>query len=113
GAFRKVCWPKLKRLAKAEGIPLDTPWKKLEAEHRRLLLEGGEGFRGAIPFLQRLQQKAYKAGNRFLVKRYQVALPCGTCGGKRLRPEALQVTLAGRTIADVTAMSVDEASVYL
>ncbi|MBI3539625.1 MAG: excinuclease ABC subunit UvrA [Candidatus Eisenbacteria bacterium] len=130
-SFRKVFWPKLEKLAAAEKIPLDTPWRKLSAAHRRLLLEGGEGFRGAIPFLQRLQQKSYKAGNRFLVKRYQVALPCGACGGRRLRPEALQVTLgaapqgghagaapqggraAGRTIADVTAMSVDEATAYL
>ena len=45
------------------------------AAHRRLLIEGGEGFRGAIPFLERLQKKSYKVGNRFVVKRYQTALP--------------------------------------
>jgi excinuclease ABC subunit A len=112
-SFRKVFWPKLEKLAKAEKIPLDVPWTKLRDEHRRLLLEGGDGFRGAIPFLKRLQQKAYKAGNRFLVKRYQVALPCSACGGRRLRPEALLVRLAGKTIADVTAMSVDQASAWL
>src|SRR6185503_10175535 len=94
------------KLAKERGIPLDTPWRKLNAAHRKLLIEGGEGFRGAIPFLQRLQQKSYKAGNRFIVKRYQSSLPCEACEGRRLRPEALRVTLGGLSIADVCARTV-------
>ena len=55
-----------------------------------MLLEGGEGFRGVIPFLERRKEKSYKAGNRFLVKKYQTALPCADCGGTRLRREALR-----------------------
>src|SRR5205814_1895090 len=86
-------------------MPLDTPWEKLAPAHRKLLLEGGKDFRGVIPFLERLQQKAYKAGNRFIVKRYQVPRPCADCGGKRLRPEALRVTLGGKSLAEVTARS--------
>ena len=71
-------------------------------------MEGGEGFRGVIPFLERLQQKSYKAGNRFVVKRYQVPRPCGDCGGRRLRPEALQVTLGEKNIAELCALPVAE-----
>jgi excinuclease ABC subunit A len=109
-SWRRVFWPRLEKLAKERGVPLDVPWRRLAAAHRRLLIEGGEGFRGAIPFLQRLQQKSYKAGNRFIVKRYQTALPCTACGGHRLRPEALRVRLGGRTIADVGALTVAEAA---
>jgi excinuclease ABC subunit A len=109
-SWRRVFWPRLEKLAKERGIPLDVPWRRLAAAHRRLLIEGGEGFRGAIPFLQRLQQKSYKAGNRFIVKRYQTALPCTDCGGHRLRPEALRVRLGGRTIAEVGGLTVAEAA---
>jgi excinuclease ABC subunit A len=112
-SFRKLVWPRLEKLAKERGVPLDTPWKKMKAEHRTLLIEGGEGFRGAIPFLQRLQQKSYKIGNRFLVKRYQTALRCPDCGGSRLRPEAHRVKIAGRSIPEVTALSVDDAAAFM
>ena len=112
-SWRKLFWPRLEKLAQEHGIPLDTPWKKLAAAHRRLLIEGGEGFRGAIPFLERLQQKSYKAGNRFIVRRYQSALPCTACGGQRLRPEALRVRLGGRSIAEVAALTVAEAAAFL
>jgi excinuclease ABC subunit A len=112
-SWRRVFWPRLEKLARERDIPLDVPWKKLAAAHRRLLIEGGEGFRGAIPFLKRLQEKSYKAGNRFIVKRYQTALPCTDCGGKRLRPEALRVHLGGRSIAEVSALTVAGAAGFI
>ena len=112
-SWKRVFWPRIEKLAKEQEIPLDTPWKKLAAVHRRLLIEGGEGFRGAIPFLKRLQEKSYKAGNRFIVKRYQSSLPCEGCGGKRVRAEALRVHVGGRSIADVCAMTVAETAEFL
>ena len=60
----------------------------MSAAHRQLLLAGGEGFRGVIPFLERLQQKSYDVGNRFVVKKFQTALPCSACGGARLTGRA-------------------------
>src|SRR5262249_52637055 len=108
-SWRAIFMPRLEKLARERGIPLDVPWSRLSAAHRKLLLEGGEGFRGAIPFLERLQKKSYKAGNRFIVKRYQTALPCGACRGARLRPEALLVRVAGEDIAAVARKTVSEA----
>jgi excinuclease ABC subunit A len=112
-SWRKVFWPRIEKLAKERGIALDVPWRKLPAAQRKILIEGAEGFRGAIPFLERLQKKSYKAGNRFIVKRYQSSLPCGACGGRRIRPEALRVSLGGRSIADVCALTVAEAAGFL
>ena len=108
-SWRAIFWPRLEKLARERGVPLDAPWSRLSAAHRKLLLEGGEGFRGAIPFLERLQKKSYKAGNRFIVKRYQTALPCAACHGARLRPDALLVRLAGENIAAVAKKTVSEA----
>ena len=113
GSWRRIAWPRLEKFARAEGIALDQPWSRLPERQRRVLIEGGEGFRGVIAFLERLRQKSYKAGNRFVVKKYQVARRCGTCGGARLRPEALAVRLAGRNIAEVGRMSVAEAAVFV
>jgi excinuclease ABC subunit A len=112
-SWRKVAWPRIEKLASERGIPLDQPWSALSEEHQRLLIEGGDGFRGAIPFLERLQQKSYKAGNRFIVKRYQAGRTCPACGGARLRPEALHVRVHGSTIAEVTARSVDDTAAWL
>ena len=113
GSWKKVFKPRLEQLAKEQRIPLDVPWSELSAPHRDLVMEGGEGFRGAIPFLKRLQQKSYDVGNRFLIKRYQTALPCSVCLGTRLRPEALSVTLEGKSIAEVGAMTIAVAGAFI
>jgi len=112
-SWRRVAWPRLEKLSREQGVPLDVPWKRLSAAHRKLLLEGGEGFRGVIPFLDRLRQKSYKAGNRFVVKRYQSPRRCPACGGARLNPSALRVRLGGRNIAEVAALTIAEAAVFL
>ncbi len=112
-SWRSTAWPRLQKLSQEQGVPLDTPWRELSAAHRKLLLEGGGGFRGVIPFLERLQQKSYKAGNRFVVRRYQSPSRCGSCGGARLRPEALRVRFGGITIAELCAKSVAAAAEFL
>jgi len=112
-SWRRLFWPRLEKLSKERGVPLDTPWSRMRAEHRTLLLEGGEGFRGAVPFLERLQQKSYAIGNRFVVKKFQTALRCETCGGSRLRREARLVKLGGRDIAEVNAMTIAEGARFL
>jgi len=113
GSWKKLAWPRLEKLSQERGVSLDTPWSRLAAAHRKLLIEGGEGFRGVIPFLKRLQEKSYSAGNRFVVKKFQTALPCAECGGARLRKEALHVRLGGKTIAEVGAMTIAEAAVAI
>ncbi len=113
GSWRKLFGPRLEKLGRERGVPLDVPWKKLSQADRELLLHGGPGFRGAIPFLERRQQRSYKAANRFLVKRYQKTEECRACGGSRLRPEALAVRLDGRHVAEVAAQSAESVLSFL
>ena len=113
GSWRRLAWPRIEKLARERGVPLDEPWIRLEPGLQRLLLEGGDGFRGVIPFLERRKEKSYKAGNRFLIKKYQIALPCADCGGTRLRREARAVRLGGRDIAEVSALTVSGAARWL
>ena len=111
--YRTMMWPKLQKLAADEGFSLDKPWRDLTSAHRALLLEGGEDFKGVLPFLRKLQEKSYKAGNRFIVKRYQKPERCHACGGARLRKEALSVTLGEKNIAELTALCVEDSAVFL
>jgi len=113
GSWRHHFGRRLRDLAKRTGIPLDAPWRELDRAQQEMVLHGTEGFRGAIPFLRRLQQKSYKAGNRFLVKRYQRAVRCAACDGARLRPEARWVRLGGATIVDVNRMTVAAARAWV
>ncbi|HET9252280.1 MAG TPA: excinuclease ABC subunit UvrA [Candidatus Eisenbacteria bacterium] len=105
-SWRAHFLPKIKTVAAEHGIPLGVPFRTLSKEHQKILLHGAPGFRGVFPFLERLKEKAYKSSNRFLVKRYQEAVGCHACGGMRLKPEALEVRLAGKNIADLSAMTV-------
>jgi excinuclease ABC subunit A len=112
-SWRAHFMPKLRALSEKRGIPLTTPFRDLSEEHRRILLHGAPGFRGVIPFLERLREKTYKTSARFLVKRYQESVLCRACGGTRLKPEALEVRLAGRNVAELLAMTVGELRAFM
>ena len=112
-SWRATMWPKLQKLSAERGVPLGVPWRDLSEEHRTLLLQGDKMFRGVVPFLERLQKKSYKAGNRFVVRRYQSPRRCASCGGARLRPEALRVRLGGLSIAELCALPVGQAAEFL
>jgi excinuclease ABC subunit A len=97
----------LAEFAKKEGIPFDTSWRDLAAAQRDRLLNGkSKGYVGMLPFLHALESKKYKQYIRVFLRQYQTAQTCAACGGARLRPEALHVKVAGRTIAAISAMPV-------
>src|SRR6266545_3893692 len=97
----------LREAARAKGIPFDAPWQELSAAARNFLLQGATGrFLGMFPFLQRLEVKRYKQYIRVFLRQYQLAKVCPACGGARLKPEALAVSVGGKTIAEVSALTV-------
>ncbi len=94
--------------ARKEGIPIDRPWRVLSAAQReRLLRHSGRGYKGIFPFLKDLEEKRYKQYIRVFLRRYQRAVECTTCHGTRLSADALNVRIAGRTIAEVSALTID------
>ena len=98
----------LAEFAKREGISMDAAWQKLPAAARHKLLRGNaKGYKGIFPFLIDLEDKKYKQYIRVFLRQYQMAQECPDCHGGKLQPEALQVRVAERTIAEVSELPVD------
>ncbi len=103
----------LKREAKRLGIPLDTPWEDLADDQRRLVVEGdGAGYGGIRGFFSWLERKKYKVHVRVFLSRYRGYLTCPDCNGTRLRREARDVRVGGRTIDRVSALTVSQARTF-
>jgi excinuclease ABC subunit A len=114
--------------ADAGGFDLDVPWAELPEAARAAVLDGtGDRvhisyrtragrdrsywvtFEGAVPWIERRYAEAQSDGERERYAGFMREVPCPACGGTRLRPEVLAVTVAGRSIAEVAALPVGEA----
>ena len=114
-------------LAKKYQFSLRTPVKELPAEVRQIIFYGTKGeklemhydqprgkgvlyqaFEGVANNLERRFAETQSDASKKEIEEFLGACPCPTCGGKRLRPEALAVTVGGKSIYDVTALPVDE-----
>jgi excinuclease ABC subunit A len=92
----------------------DAPWSELDDDVREMLLRGKRGkFLGIFPFLERLEAKRYKQYIRVFLRQYQLAHTCPSCNGTRLRPEVLAVRIAGESIAQAAARSVEDLARWL
>jgi len=119
----------LEGVAKRLGFTLDTPLQDLTEEQFRALMYGTEGnitvairnrwgrikyidteFEGVINILKRRYEETESEYVRQELEQYMATRPCPACNGKRLKPESLAVTVAGKNIAEVTAMSIEEAA---
>ncbi|MFF8773187.1 excinuclease ABC subunit UvrA [Kitasatospora sp. NPDC015120] len=119
-------------LAGELGFRTDIPWAGLPARARKALLYGHKhqvqvryrnrygrdrsystGFEGAVPFIQRRHQEAESDSSRERFEGYMREVPCPTCRGTRLKPVVLAVTVEGRSIADVSSMSISDCSDFL
>ena len=99
----------LKKAAKKAKIRLDVPWAELTDDERRFVVDGDDDFDGIRGFFRWLERKKYKVHVRVFLSRYRGYLTCPDCGGARLRREARDVQVAGRTIDKVSALTVREA----
>ncbi|MGD8866116.1 MAG: excinuclease ABC subunit UvrA, partial [Gemmatimonadales bacterium] len=105
---------RLRELARQHGVSVRTRWCDLPEEFRRVVLDGEDGFEGILEQLARLRDtKRYKQYIRVFVRQYQSAQTCPDCGGSRLRGDALNVKVDGRSIAEVSALPVEELRVWL
>jgi excinuclease ABC subunit A len=101
----------LLKLCKRNGIPTDVPWRDLTDEQRHLIVDGDErghmaGIRGWFKWLE---GRTYKMHVRVFLARYRSYTECPACDGARLKPEALDFRIAGKTVADVNRLPIAEA----
>jgi excinuclease ABC subunit A len=118
----------LQALSTHYRFDLKKPWNKLTEDIQQMILHGtGEDeikfvyddgmrryevkktFEGVIPNLERRYRETDSAWVREEVAKFQSAAPCPSCGGKRLKPQALAVKIAGLDISDSGAFSIKEA----
>ena len=114
-------------VGQAYGFELKTPWEELsrtqqeavlfgtvepiliEADSRYRKSKGYERrFEGVLAILERQIRDAGGESARQKLEKYQELVPCATCAGQRLRPEALAVRIGPYNITDLTAISVGE-----
>ncbi|WP_326638916.1 excinuclease ABC subunit UvrA [Streptosporangium sp. NBC_01755] len=114
------------------GFSLDTPWERLPKKAQKALLYGHDEqvhvrysnrygrersyyttFEGAIPWVQRRHGESDSDGMREKYEGYMREIPCPACEGARLKPVSLAVTVDGRSIAEVSAMSIGDCATFL
>ncbi len=109
GKWKGTMARKLAASPVTRDIPRDVPFGELSPRDQKVLIHGEGKFPGALGFLEKLARKRYKAGARFLVKRYQTPRPCAACGESRVGPAGRRVRVGERGFAEWIADTVGEA----
>jgi excinuclease ABC subunit A len=115
-------------VGEAFGFEIKTPWKDLTDEQRDILLNGSSEpiliqadsryqkgkpgytrpFEGILPILERQLRDVSGEAQRQKLEKYLELVPCKSCAGKRLRPEALAVKVGPFRIPELTSVSVGQ-----
>jgi excinuclease ABC subunit A len=119
------------------GFDLNTAWEDLPAKGRKAILEGHAtkvhvrhtnrygrersywtAFEGVRPYIERRHREAESDTSRERFEGFMREVPCPTCGGSRLKPVSIAVTLGdrdqgGKNIAEVCALPINEAAEFL
>jgi excinuclease ABC subunit A len=102
----------LKRFCKTEGIPMNVPFRELSVEQRRAVIEGRGKWTGVRGFYEWLETKKYKLHVRVFLSKYRGYTLCPDCNGGRLRQEARDVRVGGKTLPEVCALSIKDAAEF-
>jgi excinuclease ABC subunit A len=122
----------LEALATELKFSMDNPWKKLSVKAKEAIINGFDyevhvkyknrygrvrnystGFEGVVPFIHRRHSETDSDYSRDKYEAYMRETPCPACKGARLKPEVLAVTLGGKSIAEVCALSIDDCAIFL
>jgi excinuclease ABC subunit A len=119
-------------LGDALGFTLKSRWKDLTDKQQHAVLHGHDtevhvryrnrygrersyytAYEGVVPFLERRHGEAETDTSRERYEGYMREVPCPACKGARLKPEVLAVTLSGKSIAEIAALSIAECAEFL
>jgi len=128
GYFKNI----LGGLAKDLDFDLTTAWEDLPEHIHDAILRGNNfqvvvkwrnrygrdvkyssGFEGVLPWVERKYHETDSDWSKQRYAEYLREIPCEACGGDRLKPDVLAVTVHDRSIADVVRMSLDDAHQYI
>ncbi|AWA31499.1 excinuclease ABC subunit A [Flavobacterium magnum] len=93
-------------------FPIHKPYYQLSETQKELLWNGNKHFTGLHDFFKELEEKNYKIQNRVMLSRYRGKTKCYACKGKRLRPEASNIKIDGKTISDLVDMPIKNLTAY-
>ncbi len=111
----------IKRFCRDFGIKKSDPYSKIPARVKKILMYGtapadkskySSSFEGVIPNLTRRWENTTSEYVKARLHNYLSEQPCTACGGARLRPEAIAVTIGKKSINEVTAMSIERAKKF-
>ncbi|MGH9719743.1 MAG: excinuclease ABC subunit UvrA [Bryobacteraceae bacterium] len=103
-------WLSHLKLVARGRVRMDVPYCDLAGKERDFVYRGdGKDFAGIRGFFAALEQKKYKLHVRVFLSRYRGYTACPDCGGSRLRREALNVRVSGKTLLDVVQMNIAQA----
>jgi excinuclease ABC subunit A len=122
----------LESVAEENDIDLTAPWATLSAKQHKVILHGTQGkltvkyknrygrsrtysteYEGVIPWIKRRHEGAESDWSREQFEGYMREIPCRACGGARLKPATLAVTVSDKHIAEVCEMSIGESAKFL
>jgi excinuclease ABC subunit A len=122
----------LEALGEQEGFDLDTPWRAISSRAQKTIMHGTQdqvhvryrnrygrvrsyytGFEGVVQWLERRHSDTDSEWSRDKYEGYMRDVPCAACGGARLKPEVLAVTVGSRNIAEICALSVGDCASLL
>ena len=122
----------LDSVAETAGIDMNAPWGSLTAKQQKVILNGTGGnltvkyknrygrqrqytttYEGVIPWIKRRHEGAESDWSREQYEGYMRLVPCKVCGGARLKPETLAVTINGSNISEVCDLSIGESAKFL
>ncbi len=120
----------LQGVAETYGIPTSVAWRKLKKQDQKVILYGSgtaqvhlhyknrygrtrsyyTTYEGVVRYLQRRHAEAESDSMREQIEGYMREVPCSECGGARLKPESLAVTVGERSIFDLCDLSIRDAT---
>jgi excinuclease ABC subunit A len=102
----------LKQFCKSEKISMTVPFAQLSRAEQRAIIEGKKDWGGVRGFFDWLETKKYKLHVRVFLSKYRGYTLCPDCGGGRLRQEARDVRVGGRTLPEVCTLAIKDGTVF-
>ena len=98
---------------KRREVDLALPYKDLPKPIQQMLWNGEGKMEGVQQFFEYLEGKRYKLHVRVMLSRYRTPIPCPSCAGSRLRPDARYVKIAGKDIHELSALTIEQTDAWI